>query len=244
MIKRSEFAKKIADLKLDHVGRAIAFLWYYRQTQEYEERLVSELVKDLKDEGFPEPNITRLNESLKKSKYTIKGRQRNTFQLDIRKIPELDKEYNKFLKIKTHKPDDNIIPFDWVKGTRLYLEKLVNQINSTYEFGLYDCCAVMCRRLMESLIIEVYISSKRQHEIQNNKRFHMLEKLITYICADKNVTLGRNSPRAMQATKDIGDTAAHDRTYVTEQVDIDDIKSKYRRLIQELLTLSKIQQQT
>lgn len=240
MIKRSEFAKKIADLELDHVGRAIAFLWYYRQTQEYDERSASELAKDLSDEHFPSPNITRLNESLKRNKYTIKGKQQNTFQLDIRKIPELDAEYNKLLKIKTYTPSDNIIPSDWVKGTRLYLEKLVHQINSAYELGLFDCCAVMCRRLMELLIIEVYISSNRQHEIQNNKIFYMLDKLISYICADKNITLSRNSLKTMLAMKDIGDTAAHDRFYVTESGDIDEIKPKYRRLIQELLTLSKI----
>jgi hypothetical protein len=44
----------------------------------------------------------------------------------------------------------------------------------------------------------------------------------------------------MKNIKDIGDTAAHDRTYITQQTDIDDLKSKYRRLIKELLVLSKI----
>jgi hypothetical protein len=68
----------------------------------------------------------------------------------------------------------------------------------------------------------------------------MLEKLISYICSDNNITLSRNSPKTMKNIKDIGDTAAHDRTYITQQTDIDDLKSKYRRLIKELLVLSKI----
>jgi hypothetical protein len=240
VINRSGFAQKIAGLELDHTEKAIAFLWYYRQTQEYEERSACELAKDLHEEGFSKPNITYLNRSLRKSKYTTRGKQKNTFQLDLQNLSELDQVYNKLLKIKTYEPKDNIIPFDWVKGTRSYLEKLVNQINVAYELGLYDCCAVICRRLMESLIIEIYISSDRQYEIQDNKIFFMLEKLISYVCSDKNIILSRNAPKSMRIIKDIGDIAAHDRVYIAQQVDIDDIKSKYRHLIQELLVLSKI----
>lgn len=240
MIKRSEFAHKIAFLRIDHIGRAIALLWYYRQTQEYEERSASELAKDLHEENFPKPNVTLLKDSLKRSKYTIKGKQKDTFQLDVRKIPELDSKYAALLKLRKHHPSDTIIPSEWAKGTRAYLEKIVNQINGCYELGHFDCCAVMCRRLMESLIIEVYISNKRHHEIQHNRLFLPLEKLITHICADGRVPLSRNAPKTMTRIKEIGDTAAHDRVYITQQQDIDDIKHKYRRMIEELLILAKI----
>ena len=40
MADRSRFAKGIASLQLSHTDRAIAFLWYYRQAQEFEERSV------------------------------------------------------------------------------------------------------------------------------------------------------------------------------------------------------------
>jgi hypothetical protein len=39
----------------------------------------------------------------------------------------------------------------------------------------------------------------------------------------------------MKDIKQLGDTAAHDRTYITPPVDIDDLKPRYRRLINELL---------
>ena len=51
MADRSRFAKGIASLELSHTDRAISFLWYYRQTQEFEERTASELANDLHDEG-------------------------------------------------------------------------------------------------------------------------------------------------------------------------------------------------
>ncbi len=240
MIKRTEFAQKIAQLNLKHVDRAIAFLWYYRQTQEYEERSASELANDLHDEDFPKPNITKLKERLRKSRYTVRGSQINTFQLDVRRIPELDKQYSSFLNIKKYPTRDSIIPSDWVRDTRPYLEKIIYQINGCYEFGAFDCCAVMSRRLMESLIIEIYIKSSRQHEIQDNRVFLPLEKLISYISSDRKVSLNRNSPKTMLDVKQIGDTAAHDRVYITHEQDINDIKLKYRRLIQELLILAGI----
>ena len=186
------------------------------------------------------PNITRFSEKLRKSKFTVSGKQKNTFQLDIRKVPELDNQYSSLLKIRKHQPNDSILPSNYVLGTRKYLEDIVWQINSSYELGLYDCCAVMCRRLMESLIIEIYIQEKRQSEIQNNCAFVMLDNLVKYICSDSKITLSRNTPKTMKDIKHLGDTAAHDRIYITEPQDIDDIKAKYRRLIYELLVLSKI----
>ena len=240
MNDRKTFSSELAKLKLSHVERAVAFLWYYRNSQEFDERSASGLANDIHDEGFPKPNVTRLREDLKKSKFTISGKRKQTFQIDLRRIDALDEKYLKFLNIKKYTPASYIIPKEDVDKTRKYLEKLVHQINSSYELGFYDCCAAMMRRLMESLIIEVYISYKRKDEIQNSGSFFMLDGLINYICSDRSISLGRNSPRTMKEIKQIGDTAAHDRVYITSKQDIDDIKASYRRLIHELLVISKV----
>ena len=44
----------------------------------------------------------------------------------------------------------------------------------------------------------------------------------------------------MDEVKRLGDTAAHDRTYITQQVDIDDLKARYRKLVAELLVLAGV----
>ena len=75
MSTRSEFCRKLADLSLSHIDRAIALLWYYRQSQEFDERTASDLASDLLEEGFPKPNVSRLKDDLRKSKCTIKGNQ-------------------------------------------------------------------------------------------------------------------------------------------------------------------------
>jgi len=235
------FAKKLAELNLSHVERAIALLWYYRQTQEFEERTPSELSADLHDEGFPKPNVTLLRQNLSNSGFTVRGRRQGSFQLDVRRLSELDEKYRESIKIQRVEVSESIIPNDWVLGTRKYLETLAQQINGCYDFGFYDACAVLCRRLMESLIIETYITKKCHHEIQDsNHIFLSLDRLINYICSDNAVTLGRNTPKIMKDVKQLGDTAAHDRVYVTQQQDIDDIKARYRRMIGDLLVNAKI----
>jgi len=65
--------------------------------------------------------------------------------------------------------------------------------------------------------------------------FVPLDRLIGLVTADQKVPLGRNTPKTMLETKQLGDAAAHDRVYITPQLDIDDHKAKYRRMIQELL---------
>jgi hypothetical protein len=240
MESRSDFAKKLANLELQHLDRAIALLWYYRHTQQYDERTASDLVLDLADEHFPRPNVTRLEKDLKGSPYTIRGKRKGSFQLDIRKIQELDDRYLPLLNKREIKVSGDLLPPEWFTGTRSYLEQLVLQMNGSYELGWFDACAVLARRLMESLIIEVYISQKRHSDIQSGGTFLALERLIAHIRSDSKVVLSRGAPATMQEVKQIGDTAAHDRTYITQPIDVNDIKVRYRRLIQELLILSGI----
>ncbi|HAH44487.1 MAG TPA: hypothetical protein DCM07_06440, partial [Planctomycetaceae bacterium] len=204
MKNRSEFCADLADLTLTHIDRAVAVLWYYRQSQEFEERAASDLAADLHEEGFPKPNVTRLREDLRKSRYVVKGKRTGTFQLDVRHLVALDEQYQDMLGLRRITVTGAVLPVESVAGTRAYLEQMVYQINGAYESGLYDASAVMCRRLMESLIIEVYISKKRQHEIQNNGVFVFLDSLVKYISNDKSLTLGRNTPKTMAEVKSVG----------------------------------------
>jgi len=237
---RAEFAKQLAELKLSHVDRAIALLWFYDQTQEYEERSPGDLASDVHEEGFPRPNVSRLRADLTKSRSVVRGARKGTFRIDIRRRQALDDQYLPLLDVKIVEVEGAVLNPDLVGGTRGYLQKLVHQINGSYEYGFYDAAAVLCRRLMESLIIEVYIHETRGSDIRNGGAFLKLERLIAHVRSDSAITLSRNAPKNMVEIKQLGDTAAHDRTYITQQGDIDDVKAKFRRLIQELLSLSGI----
>lgn len=240
MKTRADFAHGLAQKRLSHVDRAVALLWFYRHTQEFEERSASALANDLHDEGFPKPNVTRLASDLKQSCYTARGKRPGTFQIDVRHVAALDEAYLSLVGTRRIKVTGAVLASDALTGTRGYLEQLAHQINGAYDAGFYDACAVLCRRLMETLAIEVYIHRGRHHEIQLNGVFLPLERLLLHIRGDDSVVLGRATPKAMEDVKRLGDTAAHDRTYITTQVDIDDIKPHYRKLIGELLVLAGV----
>ncbi len=240
MANRQAFTTALAERDLTHVDRAVALLWFYRQTQEFEERTPSELAADLHDEGFPKPNVARLKKDLGRTPFTIRGKRSGTFQIDVRRLAQLDTTYGPLIRLKTIAPSDTIIPADWVSGTRPYLERLVQQINASYDSGLYDACAVLCRRLMESLIIEIYVSQKRHAEIQQAGAFIPLGELIKYLLSDSSIPKSKVLRNTPSAVKDVGDTAAHDRTYITRQTDIDTFKLNFGRMISELLRLSGV----
>lgn len=39
-------------------------------------------------------------------------------------------------------PSDSVLPRELFSGTRGYIEKVVRQINGSFDCGFYDCCAV------------------------------------------------------------------------------------------------------
>jgi hypothetical protein len=67
----------------------------------------------------------------------------------------------------TPSKSEMVLPHALVRGTRGYLERITNQINGCYEHGWFDGCAVMMRRLIETLIIEAFEHHSIAHKIKN-----------------------------------------------------------------------------
>jgi hypothetical protein len=134
-----------------------------------------------------------------------------------------------------------IIIVSLVRGTRGYIERVSNQINGAYENGWYDACAVMLRRLIETLIIEAFEYHKIAAKIQNaNGDFFYLRDLIDKTLAEPAWNLGRNARQALPKLKDIGDKSAHSRRYIAQRGDIQPLLSDVRTVIQELLYIANL----
>jgi hypothetical protein len=134
-----------------------------------------------------------------------------------------------------------VIPFSVVRGSRGYIEKVVHQINGCYENGWFDGCAVMIRRLIETLIIEVYEYHSISEKIKNdNDDFLYLNDLVGKILTESAWNLGRNVKRALPKLKDIGDRSAHSRRYIAHRQDIDKNISELREVVQELIYLANL----
>ncbi len=136
---------------------------------------------------------------------------------------------------------DKIVYFSLVKGTRGYIEQIVHQINGTYASGWYDACAVMVRRLVETLIIETFEAHQVSQKIQNGQGdFLYLSDLIPLCISETIWNMGRNAKKALPKLKDIGDKSAHSRRFVAQRQDVDAIAAELRVVVQELLFLSKL----
>jgi hypothetical protein len=132
-----------------------------------------------------------------------------------------------------------VIMMSLVRGTRGYIEKVANQINGGYENGWYDACAVLLRRLIETLIIETFEHHKIANKIKNaNGDFFYLRDLIDKTLAERIWNLSRNTKQAMPKLKDIGDKSAHNRRYVAQRGDIQPLIVDIRAVVQELTFLS------
>ena len=136
---------------------------------------------------------------------------------------------------------EQILPLDVVRPTRRkYLERIVTQANGTYENQWYDACGVMIRRLVETLIIELYEAKGRESEIKDCKttEFMMLSNLVDVLLADKSWNLMRDTKKILPEIKILGDRSAHARRYNTTKVDVEKIIPGLRMVVDDLLHLS------
>ncbi|MGD1120309.1 MAG: hypothetical protein ABR886_12655 [Dehalococcoidales bacterium] len=140
-----------------------------------------------------------------------------------------------------YSPAEMVFPNTLVKDTRDYVEKVAFQINGAYASGWYDACAVMIRRLIETLIIECFESYKIEEKIktQNDEYLH-LGDLITQTLGEKSWTIGRNAKAALPRLKSIGDLSAHSRRYIAHREDVDKVIPDIRCVVQELVYLARL----
>lgn len=132
-----------------------------------------------------------------------------------------------------------VLPRALFLNTRGYLEKLVNQINGSYEKGWFDGCAVLMRRLIETLIIEAF----EKHQIAQNIKgpsgdFLFLRDLINKALSSSSWNLSRNTKQSLNKLKDIGDKSAHSRRFIARRWDIDKVVDDLRVVAEEFLYLS------
>ena len=133
----------------------------------------------------------------------------------------------------------SVILMSTVRGTRGYIERVANQANGAYENGWYDACAVMLRRLLETLIIEAFEHHHIDSKIKNAAGdFLYLKDLIDRCLHESAWNLSRNCKQAMPKLKDVGDRSAHSRRYNAHRGDIEPLVVDIRLVVQELIYLA------
>lgn len=141
----------------------------------------------------------------------------------------------------TRAANEFILPFALVKGTRGYIEKVANQVNGCYEKGWFDGCAVMMRRMVETLIIECFEEHKIEAKVKKaDGDYFYLGDLVDMMLKETKWTLGRTARQALPRLKTIGDRSAHSRRWNAFRDDIDKLSDDFRVVCQELLYLAHL----
>lgn len=134
-------------------------------------------------------------------------------------------------------PSSSLFPSQLFANTRSYLESTAREALLCYDTQLYGACLVMIRRLIETLIIEIFEFYKVQDRIRDrNGNYKYCGELIDALLSEKQLwTVGRNAAKELPGIKNLGDMSAHNRRFNATQSDIDKIKSGLRIVLEELI---------
>ena len=234
----ADFLERIESSELKMFERAIALLWWVGRDNPSNGLAPQEICAELEQAGHPKQNVSRLAIGLKGNRGTVKA-GKDGWRLHPKTRQELDLKYSFALSPRRPEPSDSVLPRGLFSSTRKYIERVVEQVNRAYDEELWDCSAVMCRRLLETLIIETYESLGRAAEVKGpDDHFMMLNGLITFVEKEKSFNLGRNAMKGLRDFKQLGDLSAHNRRFNAVRNDIDRVRDGLRIAAEELLHLS------
>lgn len=179
------------------------------------------------------PAYLKTNSKKAKSKSAKFIVQKGSYHLERTRKGEIDTILNVPPDLN---PTDAYFPLELFTNTRGYLESIAKQTAACYDYGLFDACAVMTRKLLEVLIIEAFESYNISSKIKdNNDNFFFLSDLIDSFKSESSWNIGRNAKDSIPKLKKMGDLSAHNRRYFSRKADIDKLKDDLRIVFEELL---------
>jgi len=118
-----------------------------------------------------------------------------------------------------------------------YIVRLVPQINGTYDQEWYEGTAMVLRRLMEPLIIELYTRRGWSRDVQDHdtNEFLQFKSLIDKLNGDARLRMQRRTIEGLNKVKEVGDTATHDFRIRIRKSDLDRIQSAVRLTCERLI---------
>lgn len=129
-----------------------------------------------------------------------------------------------------------LIDLTLLDDTPYYIKCNAKQMAQCFECGLYDATLVLMRKLIETLIIEIFERFGIDNEIKDNSgTFFYLSDLIPAYIASTKWNVSRNLDKNIIKVKKYGDLSAHNRRFLAKKSDIDDFKFELRQVIQEIV---------
>jgi hypothetical protein len=179
-------------------------------------------------------NRSRLRGKLPKDK-RISAPRGKAISISAPTQKALKEEYGKYLSSPPPKPKFGFLSEEILEAQSETLKSLNVQLNLAFEHEMFDCTAVMMRRIMESLLIKAFSKNKARDEISDGKNLRGLEDIIIQTTKTDAFHLARGSEKTMRAVKSIGDKGAHSPNYSITRSDIANLATDFRALIADLV---------
>ena len=238
-MESTHFLNNLASSSPSANERAVALLWFLTDFGQAESVSSNDICKIIEGSGFGKQNNTRTREALNRDRKVVKHNN-NGYRIHPNHIESLREKYYSFTGARPVPKSDSVLPHELFESAHGYTIKIVAQLNAAYEYSLFDCCAVMCRRLLETLIIESYEVAGIANTLKaNDGNFMMFSGLLGGIERDNTLGLSRNCIKGLKDFKKLGDLSAHNRRFNARQNDIDRIRDDIRIASEELLHLCK-----
>lgn len=121
-----------------------------------------------------------------------------------------------------------------------YIRRLVPQINGSYERQWFEACAMVVRRVVETLLITLYDKKGWRNELTDpNGDLFGLKKIIKVVSADTRLGLDKKTltglTEILTDLKNLGDTAAHDFRVKMRKQDLDAVRKPLRFTCERLV---------
>lgn len=219
--------------------KATLLCFYHSKEGDELEFSLSRIASIMIDSGYNAPNTSRLKEQLIKGKNKAFIVKRNSC-ITLSFIPAVYQRIEQEIGYLWENDEEiesegTLIDENKFCGKRNYLDKLIFQINHSYENNCYDAAAVLMRRLFELLLIMAYQNIGIDNEIKdpNGSGYKMLDGIVKNAIGNSKLKLSRIK-MDFDSFRLVGNNSAHGIFYTAGKKDIDDIKIKYRVMLEEL----------
>lgn len=232
-----EFTSKIPDFISINSGNQIKYFVYFLQIEKHYESINSKNVNDcfnyLHINSYS--NISAyLNTNSKKSKTQQFLKKKNGFVLHLSLRGKIDIELQKPIMVK---PSDSLFAQSIFNKTRGYLIEYGKEASACYDYGLYNSCLFMLRKITETLLIELYESKGLQAKIKTgNGDYFQLSELIKSSTNEPSWKFTKIVKENLPTIKLLADSSIHSKRFSAKKVDIDDIKINTRITFEEIIS--------
>lgn len=133
-------------------------------------------------------------------------------------------------------PSNNLFPLSIFDNTRGYLIAFAKEASIAYDYSLFNCCFFMLRKILETLIIELFERHGLEGKIKNtNGGYYFLSDLITKLIAENKWHLTKVVREDIPKIKKLADSSVHSKRFSAKKTDIDNMKTEIRIILQELV---------